>query len=79
MLNRRVILHVLDPDSLYLLATHDVAPRVLPRPCHVAGKAGHVNYNTIPSIIYTHPEVAWCGQTEEEVKAGWCIDNQRPD
>ena len=34
-----------------------------------AGKAGHVNYDTIPSIIYTHPEVAWCGKTEEEVKA----------
>ena len=35
----------------------------------LAGKAGHVNYDVIPSIIYTHPEVAWCGKTEEEVKA----------
>ena len=34
----------------------------------LAGKAGHVNYDVIPSIIYTHPEVAWCGKTEEEVK-----------
>ena len=36
---------------------------------HLAGLAGHVNYATIPSIIYTHPEVAWVGKTEEEVKA----------
>ena len=28
-----------------------------------------MNYDVIPSIIYTHPEVAWCGKTEEEVKA----------
>lgn len=35
----------------------------------LAGKAGHVNYDVIPSIVYTHPEVAWCGKTEEEVKA----------
>jgi len=34
----------------------------------LAGKPGHVNYDVIPSIIYTHPEVAWCGKTEEEVK-----------
>lgn len=35
----------------------------------LAGKHGHVNYNTVPSIIYTWPEVAWVGKTEEEVKA----------
>jgi dihydrolipoamide dehydrogenase len=34
----------------------------------LAGKAGHVNYNTVPSIIYTWPEVAWVGLTEEEAK-----------
>ena len=33
---------------------------------HIAGKVGHVNYDTIPSIIYTHPEVAWVGKTEKE-------------
>jgi dihydrolipoamide dehydrogenase len=36
---------------------------------NLAGKAGHVNYDTIPSVIYTHPEVAAVGKTEEELKA----------
>ena len=35
----------------------------------IAGRYGHMNYNTIPSVIYTHPEIAWVGQTEEQVKA----------
>lgn len=30
---------------------------------------GHVNYNAIPSVIYTHPEFAWVGATEEELVA----------
>lgn len=30
---------------------------------------GHVNYGAIPSVMYTHPEFAWVGQTEEQVKA----------
>jgi dihydrolipoamide dehydrogenase len=35
----------------------------------IAGKAGHVNYGVIPGVIYTSPEVAWVGATEEELKA----------
>jgi len=35
----------------------------------IAGKAGHVNYGIIPSVVYTAPEVAWVGMTEEELKA----------
>jgi dihydrolipoamide dehydrogenase len=35
----------------------------------VAGKAGHVNYDVIPNVIYTSPEVASVGKTEEELKA----------
>jgi len=34
----------------------------------LAGQAGHVNYGTIPSVIYTAPEVASVGKTEEELK-----------
>lgn len=30
---------------------------------------GHVNYGAIPSVMYSHPEVAWVGQSEEQVKA----------
>ena len=35
----------------------------------IAGKAGHVNYGVIPGVVYTSPEVAWVGKTEEELKA----------
>jgi dihydrolipoamide dehydrogenase len=35
----------------------------------IAGKAGHVNYNIIPGVVYTKPEIAWVGKTEEELKA----------
>ncbi len=35
----------------------------------IAGKVGEVNYDVIPSVIYTAPEIAWVGKTEAEVKA----------
>ena len=35
----------------------------------IANHYGHVNYKVIPSVIYTQPEIAWVGQTEEQVKA----------
>ena len=35
----------------------------------LAGQAGHVNYSVIPGVIYTHPEVANVGETEESLKA----------
>ena len=35
----------------------------------IAGKAGHVSYGLIPNVVYTAPEVAWVGKTEEELKA----------
>lgn len=36
---------------------------------HILGEGGHVNYNCIPGVIYTWPEVASVGKTEEELKA----------
>ncbi len=35
----------------------------------IAGKAGHVNYDVIPGVVYTMPEIASIGKTEEELKA----------
>ena len=34
----------------------------------IAGGAVHIDYNCVPSVIYTHPEVAWVGKTEEMLK-----------
>ena len=36
----------------------------------LAGQAGHVNYDVIPSVVYTYPEIASVGKSEEELKAG---------
>ena len=35
----------------------------------IAGQSGHVNYEVIPSVVYTSPEVASVGKTEEQLKA----------
>ncbi|MBX9707025.1 MAG: dihydrolipoyl dehydrogenase, partial [Caulobacteraceae bacterium] len=35
----------------------------------IAGKAGHVDYDLVPSVVYTFPEVAWVGKTEDQLKA----------
>ncbi len=35
----------------------------------IAGQKPHIDYNTIPWIIYTHPEIAWVGRTEQQAKA----------
>ena len=36
---------------------------------NILGEAGHVNYDAIPGVIYTYPEVASVGKTEEELKS----------
>lgn len=36
---------------------------------HILGKNPHMNYNAIPSVIYTYPEIAVVGYSEEELKA----------
>ncbi|OHB29473.1 MAG: dihydrolipoyl dehydrogenase [Phenylobacterium sp. RIFCSPHIGHO2_01_FULL_69_31] len=35
----------------------------------IAGKYAHIDYNLVPSVVYTTPEVAWVGKTEEQLKA----------
>ena len=35
----------------------------------IAGQHGHVNFGTIPWVIYTSPEIAWVGRTEQQLKA----------
>ena len=35
----------------------------------IAGQAGHVDYNIIPWVIYTHPEIAWVGKTQAALEA----------
>ncbi len=35
----------------------------------IAGKKTQINYDNIPAVIYTHPEIAWVGKTEQELKA----------
>lgn len=35
---------------------------------HIAGNHAEINYDLIPSVIYTHPEIAWVGKTEEQCK-----------
>ena len=35
----------------------------------IGGQHGHVNFNTIPWVIYTSPEISWVGQTEQQLKA----------
>jgi dihydrolipoamide dehydrogenase len=42
----------------------------------IAGFAGHVNYDAIPGVIYTYPEVASVGKTEEELKAAGIAYNK---
>jgi len=35
----------------------------------IVGGVPHINYDCVPSVVYTHPEVAWVGKSEEDVKA----------
>lgn len=79
------------PMELWFAAIYAQAQRVIPGAqaeddgiaCveKLAGKGGHVNYDAVPLIIYTWPEVASVGKTEDELKkagvkykvgSGWC-------
>jgi dihydrolipoamide dehydrogenase len=41
----------------------------------IEGQAGHVNYDVVPNVVYTYPEVASVGKTEEELKAAGIVYN----
>ncbi|MPC82614.1 Dihydrolipoyl dehydrogenase, mitochondrial [Portunus trituberculatus] len=43
----------------------------------IAGGPVHIDYNCVPSVIYTHPEVAWIGKTEEDLKAEYSTTTYR--
>ena len=43
----------------------------------IAGQHGHVNFNTIPWVIYTSPEIAWVGRTEQQLKADGVRSEER--
>ena len=47
--------------EIYTPSLHDALPIL-------AGQSGHINYDTIPGIVYTWPEVAAVGKTEEQLK-----------
>ena len=34
----------------------------------ICGGSPHIDYNCVPSVVYTHPEIAWVGKTEEALK-----------
>jgi dihydrolipoamide dehydrogenase len=52
-----------------MLAHKAEAEGVLVSEYLATGKAPHLDYNHVPSVVYTHPEVAWVGATEDQLKA----------
>lgn len=42
----------------------------------ICGEPGHINYHSIPNVVYTHPEIATVGFTEEELKAKGIVYNK---
>jgi dihydrolipoamide dehydrogenase len=50
-----------------MLAHKSMEEGVMVAEC-IAGQAGHVNLDTVPWVMYTHPEIAWVGKTEQQLK-----------
>jgi acyl-coenzyme A synthetase/AMP-(fatty) acid ligase len=54
---------------LYPMLAHKAEEEGVAVAERMAGQHGHVNFNTIPWVIYTSPEIAWVGRTEQQLKA----------
>ncbi len=67
-------------ETLYAIGDCIRGPKLAHKASHeaiacvegMAGGHGHVNYDTIPGVVYTHPEIATVGKTEEQLKESGC-------
>ena len=58
-----MLAHIAEEEGVAVVEREGVA--VVER---IAGHRGHVDFNTIPNVIYTSPEIAWVGRTEQQLK-----------
>ncbi|CAK5047609.1 unnamed protein product [Meloidogyne enterolobii] len=57
-----------DVPSIYAIGDVIKGPMLAHKAEGMAGGPVHMNYDAIPSVVYTHPEVAWVGKSEEQLK-----------
>ena len=62
-------IHVIGDATFGPMLAHKAEDEAIAAAEYIKTGYGHVNYNVIPSVMYTHPEFAWVGKTEQELKA----------